>query len=256
MFRNKVKNLFLLKQIHSSVSLIKKGKLDKALEALDKAEKSARKAQSSDALYYILFTRGSIFYTSKEYDSALETYEKALEVGSKLLETEPENAEYKHYMGTTISNIGNLHKQKGESQAAAEAYSGAREIYVSLLAQYPENVVYRTYAGENLHNYGTLLLETYSFEKASEILREASEIYENLLLEKTEDSGYQIELSIILSQLGHCLKQLDNGKTEEAKQNLEKALKIQEKLWEEQPENEKIKEILSFTKTHLEEFQS
>ncbi len=61
MARSKVKNLLLLKQIHSAVSQIKKGKLDKALETLDKAETSARQSKSTDALYYILFTRGGAF---------------------------------------------------------------------------------------------------------------------------------------------------------------------------------------------------
>src|SRR5659263_165516 len=68
MSRSKVKNLLLLKQIHSAVSNIKKGRLDKALETLDKAEKSAKKSKSTDALYYILFTRGGILYLRRRED--------------------------------------------------------------------------------------------------------------------------------------------------------------------------------------------
>jgi len=141
MSRSKVKNTLLLKQIHSAVTQIKKGKLDKALETLDKAEKSARQAKSTDALYYILFTRGGILYSAKEYDQALETYERALEVGSNLLKTDPENDDYQHYMGTTLSNTGNLLKKKGEMDRAAGSYSRAREIYSDLIAKNPENVV-------------------------------------------------------------------------------------------------------------------
>ena len=84
MSRSKVRNLLLLKQIHSAVAHIKKGKLDKALETLDKAENSARKSKSTNALYYILFTRGSILYTAAKYDDALETYERALGAGGDL----------------------------------------------------------------------------------------------------------------------------------------------------------------------------
>src|SRR5690606_17779744 len=114
MSRSKVRNLLLLKQIHSAVAHIKKGKLDKALETLDKAENSARKSKSTNALYYILFTRGSILYTAAKYDDALETYERALGAGSELLKADPENIDYLHYMGTTLSNTGNLLKKKGE----------------------------------------------------------------------------------------------------------------------------------------------
>ncbi|MCQ1536360.1 hypothetical protein FTO70_11855 [Methanosarcina sp. KYL-1] len=255
MSRNKVKNLLLLKQIHNAVAQIKKGKLDKALETLDKAEKSARTAKSTDALYYILFTRGGILYTAKEYDSALETYGKALEVGSELLKADPENADYQHYMGTTLSNIGNLLKKKGETQAAAESYSHAREIYTALLTRDPENAVYHSYAGENLNNYGALLTETGSLDTlntACEVLSEAAGIYEKLLSEKPDNLGYQAELSVALSQLGHCMKQIGGDKTEEAKKALEKALEMQETLLTQQPENEKIKEAINLTRERLE----
>ena len=98
MARSKVRNILLLKQIHSAVSQIKKGNLDKALETLKKAEDSARKAKATDAIYYILFMRGGIYYTEAKYDEALETYEKALDAGSELLKTNPENTDYHHYM--------------------------------------------------------------------------------------------------------------------------------------------------------------
>ena len=206
MSRSKIKNLLLLKQIHTAVSQIKKGKLDKALETLDKAEKSARKSKSTDALYYILFTRGGILYSASKYDDALETYEKALDAGTELLKTDPENPDYQHYMGTTLSNTGNLLKKKGENDKAAESYSRAREIYISLLAQDPENVVFRSYAGENLNNYAsTSLLKLAPLKKHARLLKEAIEIYEKLFEEKPDNLGYQAELSVALSQLGSCL---------------------------------------------------
>lgn len=252
MSRNKVKNLLLLKQIHSAVSQIKKGKLDKALETLDKAEKSARQSNTTDALYYILFTRGGILYSAKEYDQALEAYERALEAGSDLLKTDPENIDYQHYMGTTLSNTGNLLKKKGEKDKAAEYYSHARKIYSELLTKDSQNAVFRSYAGENLNNYGELLMESGSPDKACEVLKEAVEIYEGLYKEKPDNLGYQAELAVALSQLGSCLKQQEPEKALIAKENLENALELQEKLLGQQPENEKIKEAIALTKERLE----
>jgi tetratricopeptide (TPR) repeat protein len=252
--RNKVKNLILLKQIHSAVSQIKKGKLDKALETLDKAEKSARQSNSTDALYYILFTRGGIFYSIREYDQALETYEKALEAGSELLNKDPENVNYQHYMGTTLSNTANLLKKKGEIDKAAEYYSRTRKIYSDLTAKNPENAVYRSFAGENLNNYGELLIESGSFDEACGILREAVEVYEKLYEEKPENLGYKVELSVALSQLGNCLKQQSPENTETAKESLKRALELQEDLLVQQPEDERIKEAITLTKERLEGF--
>ncbi|MDY9927154.1 tetratricopeptide repeat protein [Methanosarcina sp.] len=252
MSRSKVKNLLLLKQIHSAVTQIKKGKLDKALDTLDKAEKSARQAKSTDALYYILFTRGGILYSAKEYDQALETYERALEVGSDLLKTDPENDDYQHYMGTTLSNTGNLLKKKGEMDRAAGSYSRAREIYSDLITKNPENVVFHSYAGENLNNYGALLIESGSQKTACEILKEAVETYEKLLENKPDNPGYQAELSVALSQFGSCLKQQEPEKAEIAKKNLERALKMQENLLAQQPENKKIEEAITLTRERLE----
>jgi tetratricopeptide (TPR) repeat protein len=252
MSRSKVKDFLLLKQIRSSVSQIKKGKLDKALETLDKAEKSARKAKSTDALYYILFTRGGILYTASKYDDALETYEKALDAGTELLKSDPENPEYQHYMGTTLSNTGNLLKKKGENARAAESYTRAREIYINLLAHDPGNTVYRSYACENLNNYAAFLIETGSLERACEVLKEAIEIFRKLFEEKPDNIGYQAELSIALSQLGSCLMQQGPDNKDAAKQSLEKALALQENLLTQQPENEKIKEAISLTRNRLE----
>jgi tetratricopeptide (TPR) repeat protein len=252
MSRSKVKNLLLLKQIHSAVTQIKKGKLDKALETLDKAERSARQAKSKDALYYILFTRGGILYSAKEYDHALETYERALEVGSELLKIDPENADYQHYMGTTLSNTGNLLRKKGEIDRAAESYSRAREIYSDLITKNPENAVFRSYAGENLNNYGALLIESGSLDTACGILKEAVETYEKLFEEKPENPGYQAELSVALSQLGSCLKQHRPEEAETIKKTLERALEMQENLFVQQSENEKIKEAITLTRERLE----
>lgn len=207
MSRSKVRNLLLLKQIHSAIAQIKKGKLDKALETLDKAENSARKAKATDAVYYILFMRGGIYYTESKYDEALETYEKALDAGSELLKTNPENPDYQHYMGTTLSNTGNLLRSKGESPRAVEYYIRAREIYTNLLAKEPENVIFRSAAGENLNNYAALLTEMGSVEEACKVLNQVIELYEKLLEEKPDNPGYQAELAIALSQLGDCLIQ-------------------------------------------------
>jgi len=251
--RSKVKNLLLLKQIHTAVSQIKKGNLDKALETLDKAENSARKAKSTDALYYILFTRGGILFSACKYDDALETYEKALVAGEELLKTDPENTDYQHYMGTTLSNTGNLLKKKDENTKAAESYSRAREIYISLLARNPENAVLRSYAGENLNNYAVFLSETASFEEACKIQKEAIEIYEKLLEESPENPGYQAELSVALSNIGSCLIQQSPENNATAKQNLEKALTMQENLLTQQPENEKIKGDIELTRKRLED---
>jgi tetratricopeptide (TPR) repeat protein len=251
MSRSKVKNLLLLKQIHSAVSNIKKGRLDKALETLDKAEKSAKKSKSTDALYYILFTRGGILYSASKYDDALETYGKALEAGTELLKSDPENPDYQHYMGTTLTNTGNLLKKKGENDKAAESYTRAREIYISLLSQDPDNAVFRSYGGDNLNNYATFLMETGSFEGACEILKESIEIYGKLFEEKPDNVGYQAELSVALSQLGSCLMQQGPEKKDAAKKNFDKALAMQENLLTQQPENKKIQEAIALTRNRL-----
>lgn len=255
MSRSKVRNLLLLKQIHSAVTQIKKGKLDKALETLDKAEDSARKAKATDAVYYILFMRGGIFYTESKYDEAFETYEKALDAGSELLKTDPENIDYQHYMGTTLSNTGNLLKIKGENSQAAEYYTRARETYVNLLAKEPENAVFRSAAGENLNNYAALLTDIGSLEEACEVLSQAIELYGKLFEEKLDNLGYQAELAVALSQFGNCLIQQGPEKSDTAKQSLERALNMQENVLAQQPENGNIKGAIALTRDRLKKLE-
>ena len=254
--KNKIKNLLLLKQIHTAVSYIKNGKLDKALETLDKAEKSARKTKSADALYYILFTRGGILYSAFKYDEAFETYKKAIIAGEELLKIDPDNPDYQHYMGTTLSNTGNLLRNKGEYSEAGEYYFQAREIYSGLVSKNPENAVFRSYAGENLGNYATLHLETGNLEEACEILKEAIGIYEKLLEENPQNLGYQAELSVALGNLGDCLIQQSENNKPAAETNLKKALEIQENLLVEQPENVNLKKAITLTRERLKKLEN
>ena len=99
--------------------------------------------------------------------------------------------------------------------------------------------------------------ETGFLEEAGKIQKEAIEIYENLLEENSENVGYQVELSVALSNLGSFLlmqypEKNDIAKQDAAKQNLKRALEIQENILSQQPDNEKIKGEIELTRKRLE----
>jgi hypothetical protein len=95
-----------------------------------------------------------------------------------------------------------------------------------------------------------------SFEQACEVLSQAIELYEKLLEEKPENLGYQAELAVALSRLGNCLVQQGPEKSDTAKQSLEKALTMQENIFNQQPEDATIKDAIALTRERLEKLET
>ena len=69
-----------VRELMNASSLFEKGKYEKALEKLNKAEKLAEKAKSPDLLCRVLLHKGEVMDAMDNPDEALVLYEKALEM--------------------------------------------------------------------------------------------------------------------------------------------------------------------------------
>ena len=77
------------KRFNESLDMTQAGKLEEALEFLQKAEKAAREAENGVVLLHTLKLRGQILESLGRLEEALETYTSALKTNEELLETYP-----------------------------------------------------------------------------------------------------------------------------------------------------------------------
>src|SRR3989304_5036233 len=70
-----------------------------------------------------------------EFDDALKSYKEALEINSKLAQTNPQT--YLPNVAMTLNNLGNLQKDKNEFDDALKSYKEALEIRCRLAQRKP-----------------------------------------------------------------------------------------------------------------------
>ncbi len=220
--------------------LIQAGKLEEALESLQKAEKVAREAENDVVLLHTLKLRGQILESLGRLEEALETYTFALKTNEELLETDPEDELYLDLFQMNLNNIGNLgniFRRTGNSQASKQSYETGLEICQKRLESQPENDYYQMYCGNTFNNLGELLAGMGQTEEAKENYEKALKIYEKLLKDFPGDFEYLSDKVMTLNNLGTLFS--EEGQKEEAKENFKKALKILESLSKDFPENQR-----------------
>ena len=110
-------------------------------------------------------------------EEAKQRCEKALEMGEKLLQTDPENVAYQSAVGTMLNNLSTLLSYTGRIEEAKQRYEKALEMREKLLQTDPENVAYQSDVGTTLNNLGTLLFDMGRIEEAKQWYEKALEIY-------------------------------------------------------------------------------
>ena len=238
---------------NETVDLMQEGRLEGALESLQKAEKTAHEAKDGAVLFHTLKVRGQMLQSLGRLEEALETYTFSLRTNEKLLETDPENKLYLDTLRMNLNNIGNLgniFRRIGKFQSSQQSYEVGIEICQKRLNTHPENEFYQMYAGNTLNNLGELLAGMGQTEDAKENYEKALKIHETLLKNYPENTEYLSDTAMILNNLGTLFSK--KGQIQEAKENFKKALEILETLSKKDPENKKLKEELIQTQKKLE----
>jgi tetratricopeptide (TPR) repeat protein len=242
-----------IKHFNESLDLMQEGRLEGALESLQKAEKTAHEAKDGAVLFHTLKVRGQMLQSLGRLEEALETYTFSLRTDEKLLETDPENKLYLDALRMNLNNIGNLGNifwRMGKFQSSQQSYEVGLEICQKRLNAHPKNEFYQMYAGNTLNNLGELLAGMGQTEEAKENYEKALKIYENLLKNYPGDMEYLSDKIMTLNNLGTLFS--EKGQKEEAKENFKKALEILKTLSEKNPENKQLQEELSLMREKLE----
>ncbi len=93
------------RELTNASSLVEKGKYEKALEKLNKAEGLAEKAKNPDLLCRVLRHKGEVFDSMNNPCEALLLYEKALETSLRFLLNEPQDSSSQRCLYKSIGLI-------------------------------------------------------------------------------------------------------------------------------------------------------
>ncbi|WP_048065299.1 tetratricopeptide repeat protein [Methanosarcina acetivorans] len=110
-------------------TLFEKGKYEKALEKLNKAEKLAEEAKSSDLLCRTLLHKGEVMDAMDKPGEALMLYEKALGISSNLFLNEPQDSSYQIYLYNSIGLIGKNLEDRDSFSAAEKSYERTNKYF-------------------------------------------------------------------------------------------------------------------------------
>jgi tetratricopeptide (TPR) repeat protein len=158
-----------------------------------------------------LFDKGRGQYRNKEYDAALVSYGKALEIYTKLEGEEGTNAI------RTRQDIANVYAGKGEHERALEEYEVALKL--SKASSHPKYGEEGEWTARIIGNMGNVYKKMKNYDKALELLKRS--------LEMDEKAGS--EKAGILSTVGHIAQTYDDmGRYSEAVEWHERGLAGQE----------------------------
>jgi len=171
---------------------------------------------------------GMVYYSKKEYDTALLFLEECLTIRRELAALNP-NA-YNHALASTLGNIAiallskfNLTQDKDLRVKIDSTFTEAIDTLRSLSKS--KSKVYQSKLASLLNNYGGFQIYQHEFQKAANTLTESVEILnalakENPFVYEPESAGILINLGIVYTGLQKC---------SEAENSLLKAVSILER---------------------------
>ena len=165
---------------------------------------------------------GNIFSLKGDIPSALEMFQKSVEIIRELVKTDP-NA----YRLNLVCELGNLsfnHSLVGNFELAIDELHEAEEIITLLFEKYP--LQYSEYYARVIHDYAYLLKNVKKYDEAIEIIEKGISAYS--ILKDSDAERHMFQLAECYNLQG-CIY-FENKKYEKAKEALTSALNIRHDL--------------------------
>ncbi len=151
-------------ETYSLLSIIyrKKGKLNKAVDYINRAIDMYQKTNNTDGLNNAYLNLGKIYNMSGENQKALSLFLKALSYYKS------QNNDFKQ--GQVLSIIANVYTEIDEKEKGKQyALEG-----IELLKKYPHSITY----GDALNNFGIFLYDEKDYSKAAQYFEQALKVYQ------------------------------------------------------------------------------
>ena len=250
-----------VRELMNATSLFEKGKYEKTLGKLNMAEKLAEKAKSPDLLCCVLLHKGEVMDATDKPDEALELYEKALEMSSRLFLNDSRDSSSQKYLYNSISLIANNLKDRDSVSDAGESYErtnkyfeGIFDAYEKLIAEQPENPEYLSNYLKTLVNFRGYFLIVSQSEKRIPLINSTLETFKKILNIQPENLEIFKQLDSFVKKLGDEL--LEDELFEDAKKIYEQLQGIYKNLLKKDPDNELALHYLIFSYGYFGELYS
>jgi len=169
-------------------SLVEKGKYEKALEKLNKAESLAEKAKSSELFCRVLLHKGEILDSMDNPYEALLQYEKALETSLRFFISDPQDSSSQRCLYNSIDLIENILKKIDDVSVAVGSYECTSKYfdkvmgtYEKLIVEHPENSYYISNYIKTVNNLRGYLLNVGRSEKQIQLINSTLEAFNKIL---------------------------------------------------------------------------
>jgi tetratricopeptide (TPR) repeat protein len=242
-------------------SLFEKGKYEKALEILNKAEELAEKAKSPDLKCRVLLHKGEVMNAMGKPREAVDLYEKALELSSRLFLRESQDSSTQSCLYNSIGLIANTIKEADNSSEAKKSYERINEyfkeifdVYDRMIAKQPENTEYLLNYLKTLLNFTGYSSIFNKAEKQTSLINNTLETFKKILNLQPEDQEILKRLDSFSKTFGQ--KFLDDELFEDAKKMYGKVQEIYRSLLEKNSDNELVIHYLVFSYSYLGDLHS
>ena len=210
--------------------------------------------QSNDQWPSFTLTKADALLKIGYGQPAFEQYQVGMKAQERLVDQEPERADYLRDLSVSYNKMGDLQSALGQGEAAGEYYKKALEIAQRLVDQEPERADYLRDLSVSYERMGDLQSALGQGEAAGEYYKKALEIAQRLVDQEPERADYLRDLSVSYERMGDLQRALGQG--EAAGEYYKKSLKIAQRLVDQEPERADYLRDLSVSYERMGDLQS
>lgn len=161
-------------------------------------------------------------------EGALENYQKAVAIDEKLINSVPDNFNYRMNYAQRLSNLGLLYRVAGNTSGAVESCRKADVIYQALNEIDPNNFDARFNLLANNATLRYALVDDQQYDEAVSLMNQTIEMLEDMQAADSTNTLVRRSLGVSYNALSRTL--VRKGDFDRAGENSRKALKITEEL--------------------------
>ena len=174
---------------------------------------------------------------------AFDRYTLVQQKYERLIEAEPDRADYQRDLSVSYERMGDLYRALGQGEKARESYQESLAIRERLAQSEPDRADYQRDLSVSYNKMGDLYRALGQGEKARESYQESLAIRERLAQSEPDRADYQRDLSVSYNKMGDLYRALGQG--EKARESYQESLSIAERLAQSEPDRADYQRDLS-----------
>lgn len=174
---------------------------------------SPRESKPKEYLFYGITDLGNAFILQKDYNEAIKQFQKAIEVGQKIVTARPTNNIWKRNLAVIIHSVGSLLRSQGQFASARRHYNESLTIFRKLVAAEPKNVSFTRSISDVLFELGTMADKSEQAKHNPLLLDQIIEHYRKLVRQHPElqEEFNKVEHKVLSAKSALRIEELISG---------------------------------------------